>query len=109
MRAIFDILPSLLSAGLAFWPLRCHKMCLSLRHSRLWQAQVLFTEELFVASPVGGRRLALGIMVATVFQSSPFTNGVKRLSETSPLEAEENELGGRRGGWGLQPALFLHR
>lgn len=94
-------------------------MCLSLRH-RLWPVQVLpallFSEELFVAKPVGGGRL--GIMVATVFQSSPSANCVNRLSETSPLslengaEAEENSRveGGEGGAWSLQQAaLFINR
>lgn len=66
-------------------------MCLSLRH-RLWQVQVLpqlwFSEELFVANPVGGGKLGLGIVVATVFQSNSSTNCVKRLSETSSLSLE---------------------
>lgn len=80
---MFDTLPSLLSAGLAFWPLRCHKMCLSLRH-RLRQVQVLpdllFSEELLIVSPVGVGRLQLGIMVAAVFQTNPSTNCGKRFS-----------------------------
>lgn len=81
-------------------------MCLCLRH-RLWQVQVLpellFSEELFVAKPVGGGRLGLGIMVASVFQSGPSTSCVQRLSETSPLslengaEAEENRARWKEG------------
>lgn len=91
-RAMCDILPSLLPAGQAFWPLRCHKMCLSLRN-RPWQVQVLlkflFSEELFVAKPLGGRRLGLGTSwLLLSFTLGPSTNCILRLSETSPLSLE---------------------
>lgn len=84
---------ALLPAGQAFWPLRCHKMCLSLRN-RPWQVQVLlkspFSEELFVAKPLGGRRLGLGTSwLLLSFTLGPSTNCIiLRLSETSPLSLE---------------------